>query len=598
MSRAFHFMPWMLVIVLGSSLALGQKPAPAAAGKKPAAKNAKDTPQAPAPPSTETEETGAPVEFDGRNLFSVFATVGGRTPEERAEGISNKILALARNRKIPIDAVHVQESEGWAEILVGNEPLMFVTEGDARVAGRTRRDLALENVEVIRYAVNRYRATHTWKNELLGVLYAVIATATLVAVLILLGKLRRHVRAYFEGLIKRSEEWLSSESVLRVAMRYLGAPLILLGGLLRWALILILLEAYVVLVLRFFPSTAHVSLTMTNWLLSQIGGLASSAVEYLPNLLLVAVVCVMAYYVVRLNNVIFREIREERLALRGFYPDWAEPTAKLIRALIVVLAAIIIFPYLPGARSPAFQGITIFLGVLLSLGSSSAVANAVAGTILTYMRSFQVGDWVKIGETTGEVTERTLLVTRVLTPKNELITIPNATVMGASVMNYSTRAKEEGVVFHTTVTIGYDAPWRTVHQLLIDAALATQGIRPEPRPFVLQTALSEFYVAYQINAYTRSPNRMLDIYSDLHQNIQDKFNAAGVEINSPHYTALRDGNPTTIPQSYLSRNYQAPEFQVHLSGANNSKKTGEIVPDDFTVQDLDQLTRSPEEDEP
>ncbi|HXZ81412.1 MAG TPA: mechanosensitive ion channel family protein [Terriglobales bacterium] len=597
MSRAFHFIFWILVLVVGSSATLAEKQASPSTTKNPPAKNPKTNETSQPAPTVDVAESGAPVEFDGRKLFTVYASVGGRTPEERAQGIGDRILVLARNRRTPSDAVRIQDGEAWTEILTGNEPLMFVTEADARAAARTRRELALENAEIIRYSVNSYRASHTWKNVLLGALYSVIATVALVSLLILLGKLRRRVRNQFEALVKRSEEQLLSGPSLRVPLHYVGAPLLLLGGLLRWAVILIVLETYVVLVLRFFPNTAHVSLTMTNWLLSQIGGLTTAAVNYLPNLLLVAVVCVVTYYVIRLNQMVFREIQDQRLVLRGFYPDWAEPTAKLVRALIVVLAAIVIFPYLPGAKSPAFQGITLFLGVLLSLGSSSAVANAVAGTILTYMRSFQVGDWVKIGETTGQVEERTLLVTRVRTPKNELITVPNATVMGNSVMNYSTRAKAEGVVFHTTVTIGYDAPWRTVHQLLIDAALATSYVRPSPRPFVLQTALNDFYVAYQINAYTNTPNRMLDIYSELHQNIQDKFNAAGLEINSPHYTALRDGNQTTIPQTYLSRNYQAPEFRVHLDGARNSRQTEEIA-SDFTVQDLDQLTRTPEEGGP
>jgi small-conductance mechanosensitive channel len=200
--------------------------------------------------------------------------------------------------------------------------------------------------------------------------------------------------------------------------------------------------------------------------------------------------------------------------------------------------------------------------VLLSLGSSSAVANAIAGVILTYMRSYLVGDWVQIGETTGEVTEKNLLVTRVLTPKAEIITIPNATVMSGSVKNYSVEAKKNGVIFHTTATIGYDAPWRTVHQLLISAALATKHVLQQPAPFILQTRLDDFYVAYELNAYTDVPREMLNIFSDLHQNIQDKFNEAGVEICSPHYSSLRDGNVIAIPEQYVKPDYKAPGFRV------------------------------------
>jgi len=230
--------------------------------------------------------------------------------------------------------------------------------------------------------------------------------------------------------------------------------------------------------------------------------------------------------------------------------------------LILAAAVIVAFPYLPGSESPAFKGISVFLGVLLSLGSTSAVAHAVAGTILTYMRAFQVGDFVRIGTDVGEVMEKTLLVTRICTQKKEVVTIPNGTVLGGVVINYSAEARQKGVIFHTTVTIGYNAPWRQVHELLISAALATEGVLPEPAPFVVQTALNDFYVAYELNAYTVNPKNMQNIYSSLHQNIQDKFNEAAVEINSPHYTSLRDGNRTTIPESYLPSNYQNPVFAI------------------------------------
>jgi small-conductance mechanosensitive channel len=259
---------------------------------------------------------------------------------------------------------------------------------------------------------------------------------------------------------------------------------------------------------------------------------------------------------------IFGEIGKGNLAFPGFYAEWAEPTSRLIRMLVLVLVVIIIFPYLPGSKSPAFQGISIFVGVLLSLGSSSAVANAIAGIILTYMRSFAVGDWVRIGDTVGEVVEKNMLVARIVTQKREIITIPNATVMNGSVMNYTREAKNGGVIFHTTVTIGYDAPWKTVHQLLIDAARATEHVLHTPAPFVLQTALNDFYVSYELNAYTDVPIEMQFIYSELHENIQDRFNEAGVEICSPHFSSLRDGNTIAIPAQNRPRGYTAPAFRV------------------------------------
>jgi len=197
----------------------------------------------------------------------------------------------------------------------------------------------------------------------------------------------------------------------------------------------------------------------------------------------------------------------------------------------------------------------------------------VAGMILTYMRAFQTGDFVRIGSDVGEVVEKTLLVTRIRTQKNEIVTIPNGTVLGGVVVNYTAEAKNDGVIFHTTVTIGYTAPWRQVHQLLISAALATADVLDDPPPFVLQTALNDFYVAYELNAYTAKPGNMQNVYSVLHQNIQDKFNEAGVEINSPHYTCLRDGNQATIPESYLPDDYKSPVFEIQeVNGSETVRK--------------------------
>ena len=250
----------------------------------------------------------------------------------------------------------------------------------------------------------------------------------------------------------------------------------------------------------------------------------------------------------------------------GFYPEWADPTYKIVRFLVLAFSAIVIFPYLPGADSPIFQGVSVFLGVLFSLGSTSAIANVVAGVVLTYMRPFKIGDRVKIADTTGDIIEKTLLVTRVRTIKNVDVTIPNAMVLGSHIINFSSSAKDAGLILHTGVTIGYDVPWRKVHDLLIAAARATPGILKQPGPFVLQTGLDDSYVSYELNAYTDQPNIMANTYSELHQSIQDKFNEARVEILSPRYSALRDGNRSTVPEDHLPKSYQPPAFRIFPFG--------------------------------
>lgn len=530
-----------------------------------------------APPATQNQhaspEPSLPVEgvaqpaqvtIEGRGpILTVFETVGGLTPEQRAAGIKGRIVAIARSGASTL-AARLEPHEGWTAILVGDQVIMAVTNADARAAGKSRQQMATEYADKITSAIHNYQEEHSWRMILQGGLKTIVLTLVLVGVLWFI----RRVRSMFYGRIEKrivASAQPEQKSAWNIAVAYIGPIMLGIGAILRWLFILALLEAYLTISFGFFSVTRDISLTVTKWVVSQLEFLAESGLNYLPNLLIIAVIALITRYVLRLLRLFFGEIGKGNLKIRGFYPDWAEPTEDLVRMLVLVLAVVVAFPYLPGAKSPAFQGISIFLGVLLSLGSSSAVANAIAGVILTYMRSFLVGDWVQIGDTTGEVVEKNLLVTRVLTPKEEIITLPNATVMSGSVKNYSVEAKKSGVIFHTTATIGYDAPWRTVHELLIDAARATKHVLKEPAPFVLQNGLDDFYVEYELNAYTDVPREMLNIFSELHQNIQDKFNEAGVEICSPHFSSLRDGNIIAIPEQYIKANYEAPGFRVQAT---------------------------------
>jgi small-conductance mechanosensitive channel len=235
----------------------------------------------------------------------------------------------------------------------------------------------------------------------------------------------------------------------------------------------------------------------------------------------------------------------------------------MVSFLITIAAVVVIFPYIPGSDSAAFQGISVFLGLLFTLSSTAAVTNIVAGIIQTYTGAFRVGDLVKIGDVTGLVIEKRLLTTRVRTFKNEEASIPNGSVLNTNIINYTTLAKEDGLILHTTVTIGYDVPWQQVQDLLIKAALATPDVLHEPRPFVLQNSLGDFSVAYQLNCYTKAAERMPRVYSAIHQQIQDKFNEANVEILSPTFSALRDGNTVTTPPDYLPGDYEVPAFRVN-----------------------------------
>lgn len=313
--------------------------------------------------------------------------------------------------------------------------------------------------------------------------------------------------------------------------------------------------------------------TLLQWILSPAGKALKGIIGFLPDLFSILVIVFIFRYTIKGIKYFEELVEKGQIELRGFHADWAQPTFRILKFLLYAFMLVLIFPYLPGSGSPAFQGVSVFIGILFSLGSSSAIANMVAGLVITYMRPFKIGDRVKIDDITGDVVEKTTLVTRIRTIKNEDVTVPNSTVLLSSTTNYSTntRAPESGLIMHTTVTIGYDVPWKDMHQALINAAIRTDMILKKPEPFVLQTSLDDFYVSYQINCYTREANQQVNIYSQLHQNIQDCCNEAGIEIMSPHYRNQRDGNATTIPANYLDKDYKAPAFNVKQVKEDESK---------------------------
>jgi small-conductance mechanosensitive channel len=279
---------------------------------------------------------------------------------------------------------------------------------------------------------------------------------------------------------------------------------------------------------------------------------------------------------VKLAKIVFSGIERGRIHITGFEREWAWTTYRIVRGAVWVLFVVVSFPYLPFAESPAFQGLSIFFGVLFSLGGSQMVSNLIAGVMLTYTNAFKVGDRVRIADAEGVIVAKTTHVTRIRTPKNVTISVPNSLVMSNHIVNFTTMARDDtdGLIVHTTITIGYDVPYQQVEELLIEAGKATEFVQETPEPFVLQTALSDFYVAYQINVYTRESQQMPGILSELHRNIQASFHAAGVEIASPHLSALRDGNVANIPEDDLPKDYRPTSFRVMPVGNPPSPSAG------------------------
>jgi small-conductance mechanosensitive channel len=515
-----------------------------------------------ATPGKDTSPPQSIVTIDGRTLFTVKGRILSFSPEERAQAIAGRIKKIADSITSPLNSLGVVDGEASSDIVAGDIIIMTVSEADARLEGVTREWLASERLEQIRNAIANYRQVRGSRQLMSGALYSLGATALLAVLLLVIKMSFARLR---EGVESQRGRWIRTIRIQQIELlpeERIVAVLQLSLKILRLALIIVLLNVYLTFVLSRFPWTRELAVTLTTYVMAPVKQFAHGFMAALPDIFFIAVAIAIAYLATRCVRFFFHELGKGTITISGFQPDWAESTFKIVRFLIIAFSLVVIFPYLPGSESPAFKGISVFLGVLLSLGSTSAVANVVAGVILTYTGAFKLGDRVKIAETVGDVLEKNLLVTRVRTNKNIDITIPNAMVLGSHVINYSSSAQSCGLILNTTVTIGYDVPWRQIHEVLIAAARATEDILPKPEPFVLQTALNDFSVSYELNAYTAQSHSMARIYSALHENIQDRFNAAGIEIMSPHYSALRDGNQSTIPAEYLPRDYVPPSFRV------------------------------------
>jgi small-conductance mechanosensitive channel len=332
---------------------------------------------------------------------------------------------------------------------------------------------------------------------------------------------------------------------------------------LRITISIFFLILYLPFAFSFFPQTQEVAATVFDYVLRPVTFVVEGFVSFIPGFFFIIVIIFITKYLLRFLSYLTDELEKEALRLDGFHADWAKPTYNLVRVVIIAFAVVICFPYIPGSDSAAFRGVSIFFGVLFSLGSTAAISNIVAGVVITYMRPFKVGDRVEIGNTVGDVTERSLLVTRVKTIKNLDVTIPNSTILGNHIINFSKNADEEvGVILHTSVTIGYDVPSGDVIKALVKGAKNTQMVLEKPEPFVLVKSLDDFYINYEINCHTKNPEKGAVIYSLLHESIKNELHLAGIEILSPHYNAVRDGNVLTVPPENVPKGYVKPGFKI------------------------------------
>jgi len=519
-------------------------------------------------PGQQAKDESLPVIIDGKEVFRIRHSVGPYSIPTRVENIQRR-LAKAKSDADYLNLVEnikAVNQRQVAEIMLGNEPLVIVSDQDAKAEGLTSRMMLAESQAAsLKKALLLSIEAHRPGNLLVAAGQTAVSAIALLLSLIFLNWFFPRIYGWIEIAKGKQIKSLRIQNAELISDHTFADILIGILRVVRVATVISLLGLFIPLALSFFPETRGIANEIVDWAVHPVVNVALPAIlAYLPNVFVIVLIYVTTYYVVAFVQFLFNEVGRGTITIANFDPEWADPTFKIIRFLVIAFAFVLIFPYLPGSGSPAFQQVSIFLGVLFSLGSSGAISHLVAGVFLTYTGAFKLGDRVKISDAVGDVVEKTLLATRIRTIKQEYITIPNAMVLSSHIINYSSSSAHSGLVLHTTVTIGYDAPWRDVQAALIAAAKATENILDEPAPFVLQTSLDDFFVSYEINAFTNKPQIMAVTYSDLHRNIQDHFNQAGIEIMSPHYATLRDGNRTTIPEKYLPKDYTEPSFSVKV----------------------------------
>ncbi len=507
--------------------------------------------------SLEEELPRAPVEIDGVVLFPVYGTTAFPA-EARADAIAARIRALAKDPAFSPEALHRVDIDIGTQILGGQVNVMTATETDARLEGLTRDEFAEACVRRIQQAIEEFRAARSPKRLLKAGLLALACTAATAAIAAFFFFLMRRLRSALERRLQERIEAVRIQSFELVRAERIQRGLRSIPRALTAVGIAVLVLAYLQIVLGLFPWTRHVARRLGGWIVAPLQEMTDAVLAKIPDLIFLAILFLVVRILLKALRLFFEAVGRKEVVFEKFDPEWAEPTFKLVRLAVIAFAAVVAYPYIPGSSSEAFKGVSIFLGIVFSLGSSSAISNVIAGYTMTYRRAFRVGDRVRIGSVVGDVLQIRLQVTHLRTPKNEEVIVPNSTILNSEVVNYSTFARSPGLILHTKVGIGYETPWRQVEALLRLAAERTPGVEKDPPPFVLQEELGDFAVTYELNAYCHDALAMLAVSTALRRSILDLFNEYGVQIMTPAYE-MDPGRPKTVPKDQWYAAPAAPE---------------------------------------
>nr|WP_314753448.1 mechanosensitive ion channel domain-containing protein [uncultured Capnocytophaga sp.] len=496
-----------------------------------------------------TKMRGKPIVFENDTLYYLYSSYGAYNIDTRVKYIEDKLKELYNDPLFVTDSIKIKPLGDYLAITYKGKTIAGITAVDALWENSSQTELAQRYANIIKNTIVKYKEQNSLKSvlirlaELLLVLFiAFILVWAINRLFDFLKKIALNSEHHFlRGIRIRNYELIKKQRVVKALLRLLA--------IFRIVFLLFLLITIIPLIFDIFPSTQYLSKIIVQWISEPIKNVGKAIIGYLPHLFYIVIIAVITRYLLKILRFFALEIERGILKIRGFHPEWAHTTYVLIRMMLWVLALVIMFPHLPGSGSDAFKGISVFLGVLISLGSSSAISNAIAGIVISYMCPFQVGDWIKSRDFIGAVIEKNALVTRLKTINNEDITIPNSAILSGATMNFTSIGKELGLALNVQVKVRYDYSDNLVEELLIEAALKTNGISPKPHPYIFQISLDELNAVYELNAYTFHPENMYFIKSDLTKNIQSTFRQANIEIFSTQYVEIRTPFSNTKKQN-------------------------------------------------
>jgi len=495
----------------------------------------------------------ADVLVDGRAILNVRG-VEAFPAQQRAKEIARRIVAAAQDSTIPADAVRTENKGDRTTLRAGDHFLLTLIDADAALVGISRNVLAEVAQTRVAEAIASYRHDRSPRVLLIHSLYAIATTLIAVGLLFSFRRgfhrlddiVEQRLKTHLKALEAQSARFLKAQQLANA----LRGAIKIVYMLLKVALVFF----YLNFVLGLYPWTRLFAARLFDLILGPMRTMVLAILDAVPDLVFIAMLILVIRYILKMIETFFSSIDQGAIRLASFEREWAWPTYRISRLMVIIFAVVVAYPYVPGSRSDAFKGISIFLGLIISLGSPSMIANFIAGYSLAYRRPFKIGDRVKINGILGDVMEMRVLVARLHSLKNEEIVIPSTTILNGEVVNYSTLAREQGLILHTTIGIGYETPWRQVEAMLRLAADRTVGLLKQPKPFVLLTALGDFAISYELNAYSKDPQAMVQLYSTLHQNILDVFNEYRVAIMTPAYIS-DPSEPKIVPKDQW---YAAP----------------------------------------